>query len=152
MLARRDQLKADLDAFQAACDADLAPLLHEALQEPVADYETLKAKAGRLDFLDLLIKARDLLRDNDVVRADLQQRFSHYFVDEVQDTDPLQAEILLLLAADDPAENNWRRVRPVPGKLFLVGDPKQSLYRFRRADIAIYQDFKRRLIQVGAKL
>jgi len=51
-------------------------------------------------------------------------RFSHLFVDEFQDTDPLQAEILLLLAADDPAGTDFRRARPSPGKLFVVGDPK----------------------------
>ena len=56
-------------------------------------------------------------------------------MDEFQDTDPLQAELLLLLAADDPAERDWTAVRPVPGKLFIVGDPKQSIYRFRRADV-----------------
>jgi ATP-dependent exoDNAse (exonuclease V) beta subunit len=88
------------------------------------------AKAGRLDFLDLLIKARDLIRNNSAVRGELQRRFSHFFVDEFQDTDPLQAEILLLLAADDPEETNWRAIRPVPGKLFLVGDP--SIVDFRR--------------------
>ena len=97
VLARRDEAKADLEAFIADSDADLAPLLHEALQAPIADYEVLKAKAGQLDFLDLLIKARDLVRDNAGVRHELQQRFSHLFVDEFQDTDPLQAEILLLL-------------------------------------------------------
>ena len=59
-------------------------------------------------------------------------RFTCLFVDEFQDTDPLQAELLLLLAADDPAEREWTRVRPVPGKLFIVGDPKQSIYRFRQ--------------------
>ena len=95
-----------------------------------------------LDFLDLLLVARDLVRDNADVRADLQQRFTHIFVDEFQDTDPLQAEILLLLAADDPAETDWHRVRPLPGKLFIVGDPKQSIYRFRRADVALYQGVK----------
>ena len=68
-----------------------------------------------------------------------QQRFTRLFVDEFQDTDPLQAEILLLLAADDAAVTDWRRVRPVPGKLFLVGDAKQSIYRFRRADVAVYR-------------
>ena len=106
----------------------------------------LKAKAGRLDFLDLLIKARDLIRDDAGVRSELQQRFTHFFVDEFQDTDPLQAEILLLLAADDPGETDWRAVRPVPGKLFLVGDPKQSIYRFRRADVALYEEVKERLL------
>ena len=67
-------------------------------------YERLKARAGCLDFLDLLLRARDLVRDDAAVRAELQERFTHLFVDEFQDTDPLQAEILLLLAADDPAE------------------------------------------------
>jgi ATP-dependent exoDNAse (exonuclease V) beta subunit len=152
VLARRDQAKANLDAFIAASDADLAPLLQLALQAPIANYELLKAKAGRLDFLDLLIKVRDLIRDHASVRGELQQRFTHFFVDEFQDTDPLQAEILLLLAADDPRETDWRAARPIPGKLFLVGDPKQSIYRFRRADVALYEEVKKRLLGVGAEL
>ena len=81
-----------------------------------------------------------------------QQRFTHIFVDEFQDTDPLQAEILLLLAADDEAETDWRRVRPVPGRLFLVGDPKQSIYRFRRADVGIYREVSQQLEAQGAQL
>jgi ATP-dependent exoDNAse (exonuclease V) beta subunit len=152
VLARRDEARTDLEAFIAASDADLAPLLHEALQAPIADYEVLKAKAGQLDFLDLLIKARDLICDNAGVRQELQQRFTHLFVDEFQDTDPLQAEILLLLAAGDPDCADWRAVHPVPGKLFLVGDPKQSIYGFRRADVAIYEEVKQRLLKVGAEL
>ena len=152
VLALRDQAKANLDAFIEASDADLAPLLHDALQTPIAAYEVLKAKAGRLDFLDLLIKARDLIRDSPAVRSELQRRISHFFVDEFQDTDPLQAEILLLLAADDPGQTDWRAVRPVPGKLFLVGDPKQSIYQFRRADVALYEEVKERLRHVGAEV
>ena len=103
-------------------------------------YEGSSARAGALDFVDLLLRARDLLRTHAQVRRDFQSRFTHLFVDEFQDTDPLQAEILLLLAADDPEERDWHRVKPVPGKLFLVGDPKQSIYRFRRADVEIYQE------------
>jgi ATP-dependent exoDNAse (exonuclease V) beta subunit len=152
VLSRRDQTKADLDAFIAASDADLAPLLHEELQAAVSAYQDLKAKSGQLDFLDLLIKARDLIRDNGNVRAELQQRFTHYFVDEFQDTDPLQAEILLLLAANDSSQSDWRKVQPVPGKLFLVGDPKQAIYRFRRADVELYEQVKKRLVTDGAKL
>jgi ATP-dependent exoDNAse (exonuclease V) beta subunit len=150
--ARRDRVKADLDAFVAASDADLAPLLHEALQAPIAAYEQLKIGEGRLDFLDLLIDARDLIRGNAAVRNELQRRYTHFFIDEFQDTDPLQVEILLLLAADDPAAAEWRTARPVPGKLFLVGDPKQSIYRFRRADIALYEEMKVRLVAAGAEL
>jgi ATP-dependent exoDNAse (exonuclease V) beta subunit len=152
VLARRDQAKARLQEFIAHSDADIAPLIHEALQAPISEYEILKARAGRLDFLDLLIKARDLIRNNPHVRRELQQRFTHVFVDEFQDTDPLQAEILLLLAADDPNRIDWRAVRPVPGKLFLVGDPKQSIYSFRRADVAVYEEVKRHLLEVGAEL
>src|SRR5207248_733170 len=59
VLDRRDRAKANLNEFVAASDADLAPLLHSALQAPIAEYEQLKARAGRLDFLDLLIKSRE---------------------------------------------------------------------------------------------
>lgn len=149
---RRDRVKANLDAFVAASDADLAPLLHGALQTPIAAYERLKTRAGRLDFLDLLIRTRDLVRDDATVRHELQRRYTHFFIDEFQDTDPLQAEILLLLAADDPSVVEWRSAQPVPGKLFLVGDPKQSIYRFRRADIALYEEVKEQLLRTGAEL
>jgi len=150
--AVRDGAKQALDALLAACDADLAPLLREELRAVVASYELLKARAGRLDFLDLLMRARDLLRDTAPVRRDFQERFTHCFVDEFQDTDPLQAELLLLLAADDPAATDWRAVRPLPGKLFVVGDPKQSIYRFRRADVALYEQAKAQLLAHGAEL
>jgi ATP-dependent exoDNAse (exonuclease V) beta subunit len=151
VLARRDRAKRDLDAFVAASYADLAPLVH-AVQGAIAEYERLKARAGRLDFLDLLIKARDLIRDNAAVRGELQRRYTHFFIDEFQDTDPLQVEILLLLAAGDCAGTDWGTLRPVPGKLFLVGDPKQSIYRFRRADIELYEKVKARLIEADAQL
>ena len=86
------------------------------------------------------------------MRRYLQQRFSHLFIDEFQDTDPLQAEILLLLAADDPAESDWLKIRPMPGKLFLVGDPKQSIYKFRRADIVLYRQIRDALVERGGGL
>jgi ATP-dependent helicase/nuclease subunit A len=151
-LARRDALEAELKATLQKCDAELAALLREELRPLCEEYERLKERAGALDFLDLLLRARDLVRDHHEVRAELQQNISHILVDEFQDTDPLQAELLLLLAAYDPAESNWRRVRAKPGKLFVVGDPKQSIYRFRRADIALYEDVKRQMLESGAQL
>jgi ATP-dependent exoDNAse (exonuclease V) beta subunit len=82
--------------------------------------------------------ARDLLRDNPAVRHAAQTRYQRIFIDEFQDTDPLQAEIAFYLAADElewqPLPADWRDARCVPGKLFVVGDPKQSIYRFRGAD------------------
>ncbi|MCE2560116.1 MAG: UvrD-helicase domain-containing protein, partial [Acidobacteria bacterium] len=122
------------------------------LSGAVERYEEAKTLLGKLDFHDLLIKARDLLRRDRDVRRHLQARYTHLFVDEFQDTDPLQAEILLLLAADDPDQDDWRRVTPAPGKLFLVGDPKQSIYRFRRADVVLYQEVKERLAERGVEV
>jgi ATP-dependent helicase/nuclease subunit A len=140
-----------LDAFQRAADSDLAALLHVELRDAVDGYERLKQRVGALDFVDLLLRARDLLAAYPRVRRAFQSRFTHIFVDEFQDTDPLQAEILLLLAADDPAERDWRRITPVPGKLFIVGDPKQAIYRFRRADVETYREVCDLLEQRGAR-
>jgi ATP-dependent helicase/nuclease subunit A len=139
-----------LAEFRCDADADLASRLHGELTTAIDAYESAKARVGALDFLDLLVRARDLVRNNQDVRAAFQRRFTHLFVDEFQDTDPLQAEILLLLAADDPAETRWRSVRPAAGKLFVVGDPKQSIYRFRRADVGIYEAVREQLRAQGA--
>ncbi|MGD0072824.1 MAG: UvrD-helicase domain-containing protein [Candidatus Binataceae bacterium] len=152
VIERRGNLHERLKNFRAASGADLAPLIREELWPVVDSYQELKRRAGKLDFMDLLLIARDLIRDNAALRADLQRRFTHIFIDEFQDTDPLQAEILLLLSSDDPAESDWRRGRPIAGKLFIVGDPKQSIYRFRRADVSLYQRVKRQLIERGAAL
>ena len=121
--------------------AVLAPIL-DLLKEFVLEYAAKRKADGVADFHDLLVCARDLLRDNLEVRDYFRERYSHIFIDEVQDTDPIQAEIAMFLAEDapdsvDPANrpHDWRKVRPAPGNLFVVGDPKQSIYRFRRADI-----------------
>jgi ATP-dependent helicase/nuclease subunit A len=116
----------------------------------VAEYQALKAREGILDFDDLLLLARNMLRDNREVRRDFQQRFDAILVDEFQDTDPLQAEIIFFLAEDGPHAGDWTAVRLVPGKLFIVGDPKQSIYAFRRADIETYERAKDALTQSGA--
>ena len=118
-------------------------------------YREKKRKAGAVDFLDLLMRARDLVRDDDEVRHDFQRRFRYLLVDEFQDTDPLQAELLMLLAADEaraasagPGGSGARPIRP--GALFIVGDPKQSIYRFRRADVGVYREICDTLVARGA--
>jgi ATP-dependent exoDNAse (exonuclease V) beta subunit len=138
VLEAHEALVAALESFRTAADADLAALLQRELAEVSVAYERLKERNGKLDFVDLLLRARDLVRGNREVREHYQERLTHLFVDEFQDTDPLQAEILFLLAASDPAIDDWRRAAPAPGKLFLVADPKQSIYRFRRADVGTY--------------
>ena len=140
-----ERLRSSLNAFEMDANADLAALLQRELRSLEDRYARAKADAGAVDFLDLLLRARNLIRDNAGARAGFQRRFTRIFVDEFQDTDPLQAEILLLLAADDPAVTDWHQVRPAPGKLFLVGDAKQSIYRFRRADVAVYRSVYKQL-------
>lgn len=104
-----------------------------------------KNRRGVLDFQDLLLFSRDLLGKNKEVRRYFQERIRYLLVDEFQDTDPLQAEVIFFLAEEGAAAENWEDVKVSPGKLFLVGDPKQSIYRFRRADIEIYARAKEKL-------
>jgi ATP-dependent exoDNAse (exonuclease V) beta subunit len=139
VLEARDALVMALVEFQVQADAELAALLHGELLACVDRYEALKQREGALDFLDLLVRARNLVREDEAVRRDFQRRFKRIFVDEFQDTDPLQAELLMLLASGDPRESRWDHVTPEAGRLFVVGDPKQSIYRFRRADVDVYR-------------
>lgn len=113
-------------------------IVMQALRPARTCYDRLRAEANGLNFQDLLLGAAALLRDRPEVRRYFRRRFTHLLVDEFQDTDPVQAEVMLLLTADDHEERVWTRCRPVPGSLFVVGDPKQSIYRFRRADIVTY--------------
>ena len=105
---RHAQLAASLLGFRTAADADLVACLERELREPVARYEQLKSAGGALDFLDLLLRARDLIRDDPGARRDFQRRYTRIFVDEFQDTTRC-SELLLLLAANDPGERNWER-------------------------------------------
>ncbi len=116
--------------------------LISALNDFLASFRTFKRQSALLDFDDLLYFARDLLRTHPAVRSALANRYRYVLVDEFQDTDPLQCEILFLLCGEDAADKPWQEQRLRAGQLFLVGDPKQSVYRFRRADIRCYKQAK----------
>jgi len=126
------------DLLQAAAGHVLAALIAEA--RPILErYAEHKRASAQLDFDDLINAARDMLRDHDAVRQALGRRYEKVLVDEFQDTDPLQSEIFWRLCGDpgdDPAD--WTSYRIRPGALFLVGDPKQAIYRFRGADVGAY--------------
>ncbi|MFP5379276.1 MAG: UvrD-helicase domain-containing protein, partial [Vicinamibacteria bacterium] len=104
----RDMLVDALVEFRTRADADLAALLREELRDAIDGFERRKQAAGALDFLDLLIRARDLVRDDAEVRQEFQSRFRFVLVDEFQDTDPLQAEIIFLLAGLPGSSSDWR--------------------------------------------
>ncbi|MCG3196163.1 MAG: RecBCD enzyme subunit RecB [bacterium] len=120
-----------------------------AFQAAQVHYDRLRQASSRLNFQDLLLRAARLLRERPNVRRFFQRRYTHLLVDEFQDTDPIQAEVMLLLASEDMGVTDWRRCIPRPGSLFVVGDPKQSIYRFRRADIVTYNDVKRIIETTG---
>ena len=121
-------------------DGQLRDLMEAVLPFALAAREEL-LRRGYVTFDGLLVLARDLLRDHPGVRRRLKQRFRMLLVDEFQDTDPLQYEIVLYLGerTDDDATDAYD-TRLEPGRLFVVGDPKQSIYRFRGAD---YDAFRR---------
>lgn len=103
----------------------------------------VRRKAGELRFHDLLVFARDLVSSNAEVARSVSERYRYILVDEFQDTDPLQLEIVKLIAKD-PSSG-----APVPGKLFFVGDPRQSIYRFRGAEPELYESALRELVASG---
>jgi len=124
--------------------AHLACDLFEWMGGFAAHYREEKRRWSAVDFQDLLLITARMLRQNKEVRRRLQRRFRAFFVDEFQDTDPLQAEIIAFLceATDGAPADLFQHVRLEEGKLFVVGDPKQSIYRFRRADVKVYEQFK----------
>ena len=115
-------------------------------------YEQVRLDEGVLSFQDLLARTAALLRSRPDVRVAFSKRHPFLLVDEFQDTDPLQAEMLLLLTAVDDNATNWRETTIKPGSLFVVGDPKQSIYRFRRADIDTFEFVKQRIAESGGEV
>ena len=146
------ELKRELPAIEErACEVlgshrrDVLTRLLGSLRRAVLGAADARKHEGVATFHDLLTWSRDLLRDDLEVRRRAHGRWSRIFIDEFQDTDPLQAELAFYLASAPGSTGDWRALPLVPGKLCLVGDPKQSIYRFRRADIALYQAIEQRI-------
>lgn len=133
------------DAIVAPLHAWMATRLLRLRPVVLALYEDVKQRHGVLDELDLLLRLRDTLRDDLEARAFYKAKFDHLFVDEFQDTDPLQAEVLLCLAEGPTRNDAIDRITPAPGRVTIVGDPQQSIYRFRRADVTTFARFCDRL-------
>ena len=135
-----DKLVPAMAELERAVGHDLAM---GVLAPAVRAYFAERDRAGLVTFSGLLTKTRDLVRDMPAARALLHRRYQVFYVDEFQDTDPVQAELLFLITHDGaPGERDWTRCRPAPGSLFLVGDPKQAIYRFRGADLDVYKRVK----------
>ena len=139
----------DLPAFDDETErrhVTLARAFHQTACRMVEAYEAAKREQSVLDFEDLQIRARDLLRHNPQVLENCRQRFRAILVDELQDTNLLQFEIVRLLVSGEAGRKQEPPLRP--GALFGVGDPKQSIYRFRGAE---WEVFSQALARVGAE-
>ncbi|HZD41812.1 MAG TPA: UvrD-helicase domain-containing protein, partial [Terriglobales bacterium] len=129
-------------------ESESISLLWKLLLPFVEAFRKFSVHEGFVSFDGLLIRARNLLRDHPFVREELKRQFQAILIDEFQDTDPIQYEILLYLAEQIGSHaDTWRRVKLTPGKVFVVGDPKQSIYAFRRADIEAYLEVVEKMIK-----
>ncbi len=106
-------------------------------------YAAAKAKLGSIDFNDLEMLTKGVLKRNSAILRHYQKRIKFLLVDEFQDTNPIQKEIIYLLAPRAlPAQSDSSGGARRP-YLFIVGDPKQSIYSFRNADVKIFNEVKR---------
>lgn len=126
----KDEVETD-DDFLIRTTRDLFTLYRRISTE----YQTAKLSQGKLDFTDLQLRTRDLLRNNKEIRQTLIKRHKYYMVDEYQDTNELQYELVMLLTNELQSAN-----------LFIVGDPKQSIYGFRGADVRVFEKTKQKII------
>ena len=122
------------DDFLLSTTRDLLELYNKVFNA----YQTAKLSQGKLDFADLQLKTRDLLRNNEEIRQKLVSQYKYYMVDEYQDTNELQYELVMLLTNELKS-----------AKLFIVGDPKQSIYRFRGADVSIFKKTQQKIEENG---
>ena len=148
--AREEAVRDEANAILQRARDHRVRLVGAILGSWVLDGARQRALDGTVEFHDLLVLARRLVATHADIRAHLHDRYRRILLDEFQDTDPIQLEIAVRLASapDAPEQaGDWTALRPLPGRLFIVGDPKQSIYRFRRADIAQYL---RAADQIGA--
>ena len=139
---RVHRARSGTESIMTACVQQLGAAIRRFTLEAADE----RRAAGQLEFHDLLVLARSVLRDPEsgaVVRERLHQRYQRLLLDEFQDTDPIQIELAVRIAAAEPAsadagDADWNAVSVTAGQLFVVGDPKQSIYRFRRADISTF--------------
>ena len=120
------------------------PVMEQALREK-----------GGLTYFDFLFYLRNMLRkdaegDGKLIRY-IYNRHSYFLIDEFQDTNPLQAEVFFYLSSENPVAQ-WYNCVPRQGSLFIVGDPKQSIYRFRSADVTSFLRVKRLFEQNGGEI
>lgn len=131
--AAREELQAVIRGLEAVQERAALRVADTLLDRYGAGFEQAKQALGALDFEDLQLRARDLLRDSAEIRHRYRARFKAIMVDEFQDTNRLQLDILDLLGSER----------------FVVGDALQSIYGFRHADVTIFKDEREHSASAG---
>ncbi|WP_339061894.1 UvrD-helicase domain-containing protein [Tepidibacillus marianensis] len=104
-----------------------------------------KERLNGLDFDDLQLQVVHLLKENQRVKQKLQKRYTYFMIDEFQDNNQVQKTLASLLLTDDQG-------RIKPGRLFVVGDPKQSIYRFRGADVSVFKEMEQVIVAMNGRV
>jgi ATP-dependent exoDNAse (exonuclease V) beta subunit len=146
-LRKRDEPSALLPQIGQIAGVLAAERLSRLVKASSDRFRSKKRAANAMDFDDLLLGARDLLKNHPEIRRHYQNHFQALLVDEFQDTDEVQAEIISLLAEDPDSPDRF-----ASGKLMIVGDPKQSIYRFRRARVTVFFRLLDRILAEGGVL
>ncbi|MFD1408970.1 UvrD-helicase domain-containing protein [Kroppenstedtia eburnea] len=116
----------------------------QVMEQVDARYKKKKEERNRLDFDELQFRAVTLLREHPRICRQVRSRIRYLMVDEYQDTNEAQKQLVDLLRPGPDGER-------IPGKLFVVGDPKQSIYRFRGAEVAVFGRTRDEILQSGGK-
>lgn len=138
------RLKVEQEALMRSA-VPLVEAWQQVLHDLYAYIQQEKAQQELLTFDDLELKAVELLKNNEAVRQKYHEHFRYIMVDEFQDTNERQRQLIYLLCGDRMTELEGR-------KLFIVGDAKQSIYRFRGAEVKVFADVQREMKQKGGKL
>ncbi|MDY6876679.1 MAG: UvrD-helicase domain-containing protein [Chloroflexota bacterium] len=129
--------------------ADALPRLHRLFERTLAEYARLKDRRRALDFDDLEAKALALLIENDEVRSHWQSEVHAVLVDEFQDTNSRQQRLVYALSGFAKAQ--IPKPKSQTGDLFVVGDSKQSIYRFRGADVTVFRHVQADVTAAGGR-
>lgn len=149
----REELRKAKIACRAWCDEDLIHPIYEVLERYHSLYLATKRERGILTFGDVAHMARDILLHNRAVRSYFQRAYRYIMIDEFQDTNQLQKDLVYLLAQqpDDSEDAVIEVSRLLSDKLFFVGDEKQSIYRFRGADVSVFKTVGDEMIKSGGR-
>lgn len=116
------------------------------LMNAMAFFKLEKKKEKKLTNKDLLIFARDMIKGSELARQFFSKKYTYFYIDEFQDTDPIQTELIFYLACSEKKlPKNWENCQLKTGSLCMVGDPKQSIFAFTGADIKLYNRVKEKM-------